>query len=477
MTLELEEAAARPLAVDLDGTLVKTDTLVELTLVVIKHNWLALFLLPLWLVRGRPYFKRQLAARGRLSAEMLSYTDELVQYLREQKDRGRSLCLVSAAAPAVAKNVAGHLGFFEDVIVSDTIHLSGKAKARALAARFGRGGYVYAGNSWRDVPVWRAGAGAIVVNASKAVERSAGAAGPIERVIAAPKVTWQTWARLLRSYQWIKNVLVFVPMVAAHVVTPEAVRSAALAWAAFCLVASSSYLLNDLFDLPADRQHSSKRRRPLAAGEVSLLAAVVLWPVLIAMGLGIGSLVSPVFVGWLGAYLVMANLYSLLLKQWLLIDVVMLGLLYTLRIFAGASAVEVVVSAWLLVFSLFLFMSLALLKRFCELARLSDGEQSLVAGRGYHVADRVPIGVMGIASGYLAALVLSLYISSEEVVVLYRRPEGLWLLVPLLLYWISRVWVLAWRGDTDDDPVVFAERDLASYVVLGVGLATVWLAI
>lgn len=487
MTLELEEApayakapvgksAARPLVVDLDGTLVKTDTLVEMALVELKRNWLGLFLLPLWLVRGRPYLKRRLAARVSLSAEMLPYTGELVQYLRAQKDRGRSLYLASAAAPAVAREVAEHLGFFKEVIVSDTSHLSGWTKAQTLVARFGRGGYVYAGNSWRDVPVWRAAAAAIVVNASGTVERAAGAAGPIERVVAGPKVTWQTWMRLLRSHQWIKNVLVFVPMVAAHVVTTEAVRNAALAWAAFCLVASSAYLLNDLFDLPADRQHSSKRARPLAAGEVSALAAVVVLSMLIAGGLGLGLIVSPVFAGWLGLYLVLANIYSLLLKQWVLIDVVILGLFYTLRIFAGAAAVAVAVSTWLLAFSLFLFMSLALLKRFCELARLSDREQRLVAGRGYRAVDRVPIGVMGIASGYLAALVLSLYISSEEVVVLYDRPEGLWLLVPLLLYWISRVWVLAWRGDTDDDPVVFAERDLASYIVLGLSLVTVWLA-
>lgn len=465
-----------PICVDLDGTLVKTDTLVEATLTVIKKNPALVVRLLVWLMGGKAYFKNEVASRAELRVEHLPYNEKLLEYLREQQAKGHPLYVVTAAHPQIAAAVAEHLGIFAGVLANNQISLAGPAKAAAAVERFGAGGFLYAGNSLADVSVWQAAHGAIVVNARPAVVAAARKVATVVLVIPRERAAWRTICRLVRCHQWVKNVLVFVPVIAAHTISLATIVPAGLAFVSFCLISSSVYVFNDIFDVAVDRQHQTKRRRPLAAGKVSLVAAMGLVLFLLMAGLGMGWSVSLLFVSWLLAYLVLTTAYSLYLKRLVVVDVVVLAVLYTLRIFAGAAAVTVSVSEWLFVFSLFLFMSLALLKRFTELVHLPSQRTNALAGRGYRRSDLVPIGSLGMASGYLSVLVLALYISSAEITVLYGRSYILWLLVPVLICWLSRVWILAYRDEVHDDPVVFATRDGLSYILLSMSLVIVFSA-
>jgi 4-hydroxybenzoate polyprenyltransferase len=283
--------------------------------------------------------------------------------------------------------------------------------------------------------------------------------------------------RALRPHQWVKNLILFVPLVTAHKITqPALVLEAMWAFVAFSLCASGVYVLNDLLDLDADRQHGAKRSRPFAAGALPLPAGLVAFPVLMAAGLALGWSLSRGFVATLGVYLVLATSYSWRLKQLPLLDVFCLAALYTIRLIAGHESTGVAYSFWLLVFSMFIFLSLALVKRYVELGAARQENKSALEGRGYGAGDAELVAYLGTASGYLAVLVLALYVNSSEVVVLYQHPMRLLLICPLLLYWMSRVWLLAHRGQVHDDPIVFALKDPASYVVGLLTLAAIWFA-
>ncbi len=281
----------------------------------------------------------------------------------------------------------------------------------------------------------------------------------------------------LRVHQWVKNLLVGVPVILDHkLFSPPTVLRAAVAFAAFCLAASGAYVLNDLFDLEADRRHPTKRRRPFASGALSPGFGKMLAPLLIGAALGL-SLLIPArrFLALLLLYVAVTTAYSAYLKRVAVLDVLLLAGLYTLRVLAGVAATGVRFSTWLLAFSMFLFLSLAFLKRFGEVDRLEGSADEPVLRRGYLFGDREWMGSMGSASGYLSVLVLALYVSSDQVVVLYRTPVLLWLVCPLLLFWISRMWLLAYRGRLHDDPIVATARDPLSYVVgalVGVVLLT-----
>jgi len=284
-------------------------------------------------------------------------------------------------------------------------------------------------------------------------------------------------ARALRLHQWPKNLLVFVPLLTAHrLLDPGALRIGLHAFAAFCLMASAVYLANDLIDLEDDRRHPRKKSRPLAAGELRVEAAWGLIPVLVVASTLVALHLTPDFVVLLGAYVAANVAYSFGLKRVALVDVFVLAGLYTVRILAGAAAAAVVVSHWLLAFSLFVFLSLAFAKRFVEVSNVAARAETGIPGRGYLAADGAMIATLGAAAGYLSVLVFALYITSREVVVLYRSPAILWFAVPLLLYWISRVWLLAHRGELHEDPVVFALSDVQSYIVGAGMLAVIWAA-
>jgi 4-hydroxybenzoate polyprenyltransferase len=464
-----------PLVVDLDGTLVRTDTLHESLLVLLKRNPLLLVLAALWLLKGKAAFKAEVGRRVKLDASRLPYSEPLLAYLHEEKAQGRRLVLATAADQSIAAEVAAHLGLFDEVYASDgAVNLSGARKLERLKQAHPE--FDYAGDGEVDLALWREARRALVVHGSPGLERKVRALGRGEvRVFEAPRTSLRKWVKALRVHQWAKNVLVFVPALAAHkgLDLPLLVE-AGLGFVAFCLCASSVYVLNDLLDLDSDRQHPTKRKRPFASGELPVKVGAVLAPVLLVAGFSVALVLLPLpFSALLATYYAVTLAYSLYLKQVMVLDVLVLAGLYTVRLFGGSLATGVPTSSWLFTFSMFLFLSLV--KRLSEVRRLRLSSATTTPGRGYLASDYEQLSSLGVAAGYISVLVLAFYITSKEVTVLYVHPERLWLLCPVMLYWVSRVWLLAHRGLVNEDPLVFALRDKVSYAV-GVAAALVLLA-
>jgi 4-hydroxybenzoate polyprenyltransferase len=463
------ETLAVPLCVDLDGTLIRSDVLLESLLLLIKRNPLYLFLAVLWLIRdGKAGLKAGIAARVALNPVALPYNEELLSWLKTQRSQGRPLWLCTAANEKLANTVAQHLGLFDGVVASDArINVAGKCKADQLVERFGQRAFDYCGNEWRDLAIWRHARGAIVVNAPSALERQVGAeTSLLVRTFPRRGKRFTAIVRALRPHQWAKNTLLIVPLLAAHRLGElGALAHAIAALVAFCLCASSVYVLNDMLDLEADRAHTRKSRRPFAAGDLPLAAGFVLAPCLLAGAVVIAAFLPERFQLILAAYYGLTIAYSWVLKRLLLVDAIALAGLYTLRVIAGAGACEVALSFWMLLFSVFLFLSLAFVKRYAELDALRRQQRLQAVGRGYHVEDLTVLQSLGTAAGYLSVLVLALYINSPEIQSLYQRPKLVWMLCVLMLYWISRVWMTAHRGGMHDDPVVYALKDRVSLVV------------
>jgi 4-hydroxybenzoate polyprenyltransferase/phosphoserine phosphatase len=453
------------LAVDVDGTLLRTDLLHESVFALLRVNMFYLFLLPVWLLQGRAYLKQMIADRVRISAESLPYREDFLAFLRAERARGCELWLATASNVRFANDIAAYLGFFSGALGSTaTDNLKGTRKLEHIQAQLNGRSFAYAGNSAVDLPIWQAAAGAILVDVPDAVRRKAEQQANVVRVFDEQGSKLRALLRAARLHQWMKNLLVFLPLVLAHRLTDgTSLQQAVLAFIAFSLCASSVYILNDLLDLAADRQHPSKRFRPFAAGDLPITNGVLAMSLLLLASLSLALLLPPLFLAVLILYYCCTLAYSVVLKETLLIDALMLASLYTLRLIAGAAAIEVRPSFWLLAFSMFLFLSLAFVKRYSELhVKAAEGKVALT-GRAYQTLDMENIAQSGIASGYLAVLVMALYINSSAVVEQYARPEALWLLCPIMLYWISRVWLLARRGEMHDDPVVFAIRDVPTY--------------
>lgn len=464
-----------PVCVDLDGTLIRSDLLVESFFAMLKARPLSVFLLPLWLLRGRAHLKEQIARRAELDVSVLPYDLRVLEWVQKQREEGRSLWLCTASHRSYAERVAGHLGLFERVLATETgRNLSGRAKRERLCEELGEGGFDYVGNAPVDLHIWSHARRAIVVDESGRLADQAARLTEVEQVFTVARPSLRIYARALRLHQWLKNVLLFVPLVAAHQLGDGSqVGAAMVAFLAFGFCASSVYLLNDLLDLPADRHHPRKCHRPLASGALPLLHGALLVPVLLVAGLLLASLLPPTFFAVLLAYLIMTLGYSLYLKRVVMLDVVVLAGLYTIRILAGAAAIGGGYSSWLLAFSMFLFLSLALVKRYAELREMLRRGREEAKGRGYQVRDLALLQSLGAASGYLAVLVLALYIDSAASHALYRRPEVIWLLCPLMLFWVSRMWLKTHRDEMHDDPVVFALEDRVSLCVLALGAAVV----
>ena len=475
-----ERTVASPaLAVDLDGTLVKTDLLLESLLALLHQKPQYIFVLPLWLLRGKAYLKQQIARRVSLDVSALPFRNEFLHYLERERAQGRSLVLATANDEQIARQVSDHLKLFDSVLASDGItNLSGKAKRDRLVAEFGEHGFDYAGDYRRDVVVWASARKAIVVGANPHVRSSAARVAQIERVFEDRRKGAVDYLEALRPRHWLKNILIFVPLCAAHRVHEiDLLKRALLIFVAFCCFASSGYLLNDVLDLPADRHHPQKQFRPFAASGLPLSYALVMIPVLFALGCVLGRLLSPLCLEILLIYYALSVAYSLYVKKIVLLDVILLAGLYTLRIIAGSAAVGIWPSYWLLAFSMFLFLSLALVKRYGELVIMRSLEGKEARARGYELKDVELLAAMGTASGYLAVLVLAFYISSATAQVLYGRRELIWFLCPLLFYWISRVWLIAHRGRMHDDPLVFATKDPTSRILILLMLAITLFAV
>lgn len=476
------ERARRPLCVDLDGTLVHADLLFEMFVRYIKKNPLRVFKVIGWFARGPACIKARLAQEVELDVRTLPTNARFIEWLQGEKKAGRKLVLCTAANESIATKVAAYFGLFDEVIAScDATNICGKAKAVRLVDRYGPKGFDYAANERKDLHVWRHANAAIVVAPPSLLERLRKEAITIERVFEVASASLsgrlKSWLRALRLHQWVKNVLVFAPLAAAHRLDDvQALASCVLAFVLFSLCASGGYIVNDLLDLDSDRAHPRKRQRPFASGDIPILHGLIGAAALIAGALAFAALTLPLaFAATLAVYLVTSLWYSLALKRVAMVDVLSLAGLYTLRIVAGGAAVAIVPSFWLLAFSVFLFLSLATAKRYAELHVANAAGRSTAPGRGYSVADLPLLQSSGIAAGYLAVLVLALYINSGAAS-MYRFEELLWCLCPLLLYWTNRVWLKTSRGTMHDDPVVFALTDRRSLIVFGLAALLVIIA-
>lgn len=468
-----------PLCVDLDGTLIHSDLLLESFLLLIKRNPLYLFLVPLWLLGGKARLKAEIASRVQLNGAALPYTQPLLDWLKTEKAAGRPLWLCTASDARLAQAVADHLGIFDGVLASNgQLNLSGRNKAAELVKRFGDKGFDYCGNHRVDLPIWQQARSAIVVNAPSSLEGTAAKVAPVSLVIPPRKVGVRVITKALRVHQWAKNALIFVPVAAAHKLTDAAaLTDSLLAFVAFSLCASSVYLLNDMLDLEADRQHHSKCNRPFAAGSLSLMFGLLATPALLAVALAICLLLPLQFLGVLAVYYIATLAYSFGIKKVVMVDVLALAGLYTIRIVAGAAASHIPLSFWLLIFAIFIFLSLAIVKRYAELYVMREQGKLSAKGRGYHVEDLSILQNLGTASGYISILVLGLYLNSPEVAVMYHQPKFAWGLVPIMLYWISRIWMETHRGQMHDDPLVYALKDRVSLATGALAALVLWLAV
>ena len=451
--------------VDLDGTLIRTDMFVEGVLRLIKQNPLNLFLVFLWLLRGRSIAKTLVARKSRIDPALLPYEADFIDYLKARKAKGAEIVMATAAHWSQARAVARHLGLFDAVLASSARrNLKGRTKLEAITQHSRRNSFSYAGNAHADHPIWAAADRCVLVNAPRREISYWQAARKIEHMFKSEQARGRAFLKEMRLHQWAKNILVFVPLLTSHEYGSSGpILTALSAFVSFCLCASGVYLLNDLLDLDADRRHPTKRNRPLASGALPVSIGIAGAVGLPLAALAFAALTLPIkFLLVLTAYFAITNFYSFFLKKISTADVMTLAILYTIRVIAGAVACSIALSSWLLAFSVFIFVSLAYLKRYVEVAALGDRP---VNGRGYTSNDSETMFSLGTANAVASVVVLALYINSDDVRELYSTPQLLWLLCLLHLYWTNRLWVGARRGKINEDPIIFALRDGVSRMV------------
>src|ERR1700722_13862705 len=462
----------RPLCVDLDGTLVKSDTFVDSLMVLARRHPIAFLRAPLWALKGKAHVKSQVASMVTLDAAHLPYNRPLLDYLRDEHAAGRKLFLATGADRVLARNVANHLGIFEDVIASDgTINLTGQNKLERLEQRFPD--FDYVGNALPDLPILQGAQEAMLANPDLRLNSALKSRNiPVSRSFIDRARLPIAVAKGLRVHQWAKNLLVFLPLLLAHSLRPGPVLIAVAAFFCFCFMASATYIFNDFLDLETDRVPLNKRKRAFAAGDLSVTAGLGISFSLATLALIIAAYLPRTFLIYLLLYFVTTLAYTLSLKRIVLVDVVVLSSLYTIRMLAGSEATHDPVSPWLAAFSIFLFLSLAMVKRFSELQNLHARGVNPTNGRGYLLSDIDQLRSFGTSSAYASIVIFALYINGHDVVALYHHPNRMWLITPLLILWISRVWLLASRGLLNEDPVVFALSDRVS-LLLGLGVAAI----
>jgi 4-hydroxybenzoate polyprenyltransferase/phosphoserine phosphatase len=472
--VEIEQVA---LCVDLDGSLVRSDLLHESTLLLALRFPLSLFALPSALARGKAALKEWIAEQVSPDVTLLPYNEPLLEWLRAEHAGGRQLVLCTASDQRYARDIALHLGIFQRVIASDgRTNNSAHRKCEVLMSLFGERGFDYVGNSLMDIPVWKTARRAIVVG-GEPIQAAAARVAQVERAFAPETSRLKTWVKGLRLHQWLKNVLLFLPLLGAHRWSDlPAVALEVAAFVAFGMCASAVYVVNDLFDLESDRRHPRKKFRPFAAGNLSIPAGIATALLLFAGAIVLAIGVARPFAAWMLGYILLTKSYTFWFRSIALIDCFALAGLYTLRIVAGGYAIAQPVSFWLLAFSLFFFLSLAFVKRYAELVAPVPGGETMQHGRGYSTEDRQLLQSFGVASGFASALVLALYLNGDAVQRLYSNPERLWFALPPLLFWISWVWLQAARGQMRDDPVIFAVRDRTSLLAGAIFIAAIWAA-
>ena len=473
----MNKSAAIPLCVDLDGTLVKLDTLHQAVFLLLRRDPASALKIPGWLLKGKARLKDEVMSRVTLDATALPYNTQLLDWLKKEKAAGRKLILATASNYRTANAVAEHLGLFDEILASnEETNLRHGRKLEAIQERYPRFGY--AGNDVADFPIWDAADEIILANPNTPSKR--GYAVKADHIFVEQRPIGRMFVKAMRCHQWLKNMLIFSPMLLAHRFLELGTWiQAAVAFASFSLAASSIYVLNDLFDLSADQHHPRKRKRPFAAGDLPIAVGALLTPLLVILSFLLCALLPVAFLWTLIAYYVLTTAYSWRLKQMPVADALTLAVLYSMRIVAGATATNTIASGWFIEFAIFLFLSLALVKRVSELKEMEGNAEIDQANRerGYQVGDLPLLLAFGAAAGYIAVFVFTMYLGSDKVLELYSRPQFLWAFCPLLLYWITRVWHLAWRGRMDDDPVAFAARDAQTYLVGAIGVAALLYAI
>lgn len=463
------ESNACALVIDLDGTLTPVDTLHEAALrLALRSPMRFPAVIAAWKQGGKAALKSKVSELTSFHPEGLPLTAEVLALIDDAKAKGRTVVLCTASDAATGAAIVAQDDRFAQVMSSDGVtNLSGQAKAEALVARFGHGKFDYAGNAKADLPVWKAASNAIVVSRDATLIQAARAQGNVSKVITPDAPTLGTWANQMRLHQWSKNALLFVPLIASQsYLNFGLITQLLLAFIAFGLIASATYAFNDIVDIEADRAHPQKRDRPLAAGIISVRSGVLFAVCGLAIGLALASVLGTAFLASAIAYIAATLAYSLSIKRMMMLDCLWLAGLFTLRIVAGAAAIGQALSHWLLLFSIFLFLSLAYLKRFIELRASHGPKRRKLAGRGYTRADQPLVFALGVGAGYASSIVLSLYLFSPQALELYNNPYLLVLAVPIKLYWMSHMWLRAHKGEVHHDPVIFAMTDRTSLAAI-----------
>ena len=460
------------LFVDLDGTLIKSDLLFECLVPIIKNYFYAIFLAPFWLLKGKAYLKDKFSDLVSINPEILPYNNNVLEYIRKEKENGSKIILATASNIKLAKSISDYLGIFDDVIASSKEeNLKGKNKLNKIKLYIKNNNinkeFSYIGDSEADVKIFNETNIPIVVGNKNVFNKIKSKNDKTTFVDGENDFSLKKFFKMIRTYQWVKNFLIFLPLILAHkFLDVNLLLKALVAFFSFSFLASSVYIINDIMDVESDRIHPSKKNRPIASGAVKISSALKVAFILMPLSFIISIFLGKEFLFVLLTYFITTSCYSFYLKKIMLVDILILSLLYTVRMVAGGVALNIYLSPWLFMFSMFFFFSLACAKRYSELYAVRNNLQDEIKGRGYQAQDLEQIQIFGSSSGYIAILIFALYIQSDISMKLYKTPAFFWALCPIMLYWISRVWLLSHRGQMTQDPIIFALKDKVSYVVL-----------
>lgn len=461
---------------DLDDTLVRTDLLFESVLKLIRTKPWLLAKLPGWLLHGKAYTKTAIAQQINLDPALLPYREDVLRLVKARRQAGSKTILLSASNQNLVTSISDHCQCFDEAKgSSDTVNMKGKNKLTWIESeRLGE--FEYIGDSSADLPIWQRSAQAVLVNPTRSIKDKVRSFGKPTEIISDQPNTIQLILKQLRTHQWIKNILITVPLVSAHKITElDVLLRTVIGMISFSLIASMVYVLNDMLDVENDRRHPTKKERPFASGRLPIKTGFFLAPVLGVCSFAVASYLGAAFSSVIALYFLTNILYSIRLKEEIMLDVVTLASFYTMRLMAGSAATDIAISQWLLSFSTFFFLGLAMVKRYTELLRIVGKNQKALHGRGYMGEDRMPVLMMGISCSMISILILALFFASPDVQVLYNNPGRLWMTAPILLFWTGRIWLLTHRGQVDDDPVVFAVKDRVSLAVMVyIGLVIAW---
>jgi 4-hydroxybenzoate polyprenyltransferase len=464
---KIQEEKQIPLCVDLDYTLLTTDILAEQIVQFIRKNPLNILKILWFLLFGKHNLKAKLNEEIGISPEALPFRKETLDFLTAEKKKGRKLVLITASLFQIGERVNEYLGIFDEVYgTRNNTNLRGKNKAKFLVETFGEKGFDYLGDSWHDIPIWKKANKSFIVSNLPILIRKVAKFKNFGGQIRVPKISLKAIVKQLRAHQWTKNLLVFIPMIMAHSFAQEKLTLALIAFFAFCLIASSVYVLNDIFDLQSDRKHPNKMKRPLASSLITINQSIILVSLPLLLGLFLSFSISSQFLLIAILYILINLLYSLYFKGIYLVDIFLLTFFYSIRIYAGGIATQTPVSKWLLAFSVFFFLSLASLKRYAEVVNLNALSTNIRLDRPYTLSNSILTLLIGVASAFASVLVFILYINSDVVVQFYKNPKFLWLLAFALLYWLLFLWNLANKGKMHYDPIIEALTNKISIAII-----------